>query len=64
VVQSDGHVTLEVADDGRGFDSSAADDGHFGLRILSDVARDAGASFRIASKPGEGTRVRLEAPIA
>jgi signal transduction histidine kinase len=64
VVQSDGHVTLEVADDGRGFDSSAADDGHFGLRILSDVARDAGASFRIVSKPGEGTRVRLEAPIA
>ncbi|MEA2441943.1 MAG: two-component system, NarL family, sensor kinase [Thermoleophilaceae bacterium] len=61
VVQTDGSVVLEVVDDGRGFEPSANGDGHFGLRILADLARDAGASFRVESAPGEGTRVRLEA---
>jgi signal transduction histidine kinase len=59
----DGTVVLEVADDGRGFavpDPGEASNGHFGLRILADLARDAGARFDIVSAPGEGTRVVLE----
>jgi two-component system, NarL family, sensor kinase len=62
VVQTNGRVALEVVDDGRGFDSSANADGHFGLRILADLARDADARFDVDSTPGEGTKVRLEAP--
>jgi signal transduction histidine kinase len=63
VVQTNGRVALDVADDGRGFDPAAAAEGHFGLRILADLARDAGASFDVASTPGKGTKVRLEAPV-
>jgi signal transduction histidine kinase len=64
VVQTDGRVALEVVDDGRGFDPSTAADGHFGLRILADLARDADASFDLESAPGKGTKVRLEAAAA
>ncbi|MCA0297204.1 MAG: histidine kinase [Actinobacteria bacterium] len=56
-------VVLEVGDDGDGFD--AADvlanpaDGHFGLRVLRDLAAAAGARLELAAAPGQGTRWRL-----
>jgi two-component system NarL family sensor kinase len=54
-------IALTVADDGRGFDvASARPEGHFGLSLLEDLARDAGATLELDSKPGEGTRVRVE----
>jgi signal transduction histidine kinase len=55
-------IALDVVDDGSGFDASkpAGDNGHFGLRILSDLARDADAELRIDSEPGKGTRVHVE----
>lgn len=59
-------VALEVADDGRGFDTDAGPEspnGHFGLRMLGDLVRDSGGSFDVVSAPGEGTRVRLEVPL-
>ena len=59
----DGHAVLEVVDDGRGFEPSAARTGHFGLRMLGDLARDAGGSLAVESRAGEGTRVRLEVPV-
>ncbi|MGO4254968.1 sensor histidine kinase [Marmoricola sp. RAF53] len=56
-------VVLEVADDGVGFDPAAAltapADGHFGLRVLGDVASDAGAELAVSSAPGAGCRWRL-----
>jgi two-component system NarL family sensor kinase len=64
VVQTNGRVALEVADDGRGFDPGAGASGHFGLRILGDLARDADADFVIDSAPGKGTKVRLETAVA
>ena len=69
VTTGDGRVTLEVADDGRGFTpaeapAANAPEGHFGLRLLADLARDSGADFELVSAPGAGTRVRLEAPIS
>src|SRR5205085_10858574 len=61
VVQTNGRVMLEVVDDGRGFDPDAASEGHFGLRILADLARGADATFDVDSAPGRGTKVRLDA---
>ena len=56
-----GAVTLEIADDGVGFDPTAVvPEGHFGLRVMADLARDAGASLAVSSRPGGGTRWRLE----
>jgi two-component system NarL family sensor kinase len=61
-----GAVTLEVADDGLGFDVAATtahpEEGHFGVRLLTDAAERLGASLRVASAPGAGTRWRLEVP--
>jgi two-component system, NarL family, sensor kinase len=53
---------LEVADDGVGFDPAAVPDGHFGLRLLADLAHDAGGRLEIDSAPGRGTTVVLELP--
>jgi two-component system, NarL family, sensor kinase len=61
VLQDGGRVSLEVEDDGRGFDMGGGrPDDHFGLNLMEDLARDADAELTITSAPGEGTRVRLE----
>jgi len=61
-----GSAVLEVLDDGRGFDraapSWAAADGHMGMRLMADVARDAGGSFTVSPREGGGTAVRVEVP--
>jgi two-component system, NarL family, sensor kinase len=60
------HAVLEVADDGAGFDPDEAEgrpNGHFGLRMMGDMVRDAGGSFDIVSAPGQGTRVRAEVAL-
>jgi len=62
-----GLVVLEVLDDGPGFDLSVLDgprEGHLGLRVLIDLAADAGAELAVASAPGRGTRWRLALPPA
>jgi signal transduction histidine kinase len=63
LTSADDTVLLEVADDGVGFDPAAVlgrpAEGHFGLRVLADVARDGGADLRVASAPGRGTRWQL-----
>jgi signal transduction histidine kinase len=61
------HLTaLEVDDDGKGFDPAAVlgnpAEGHFGLRILTDIAANAGAELLLATAPGAGCRWRLEVP--
>ena len=62
-----GHSTvLEINDDGAGFDPALAidnpEDGHFGLRILTDLAVNAGADLLLATALGAGCRWRLEVP--
>ena len=58
-----GSAALTIADDGRGFDSTRAPEGHFGLRLLRDLAADTGAQLEIESAPSRGTTVRVEAPL-
>ncbi|NGZ77766.1 sensor histidine kinase [Saccharibacillus alkalitolerans] len=51
--------TVEVADDGRGFDGDPlAAPGRYGLKIMADRAQEMGWRFELNSKPGR-TSVRL-----
>lgn len=63
---ADGRVSLTVTDDGRGFRASngAAESstGHFGVKLMHDLAADAGGELQIGPGPDGGTRVRLEVP--
>ncbi len=54
-------VTLEVADDGRGFDPALASGG-LGLASMRERAAAVGGLLRVSSAPGAGTRVRLAVP--
>jgi len=62
VETNDDRARLVVTDDGRGFDG-AADEGHLGLRVLSDLAHEAGGDLKLDSLPQAGTRVCIEAPL-
>jgi signal transduction histidine kinase len=54
-------LTLEVCDDGQGFEPSTAVRGH-GLDNLTQWAAEVKGSAAVESAPGAGTRVRLSAP--
>ena len=61
--ESGGPMVLSVDDDGVGFAAAEhAREGHLGLRVLTDLARDAGATLRLASAPGQGTHWQLRLP--
>jgi len=55
LVQNDGHLTFEVADDGAGFDPSRAHGS--GLTNMRDRVEAVGGTLEITSRPGAGTRV-------
>jgi signal transduction histidine kinase len=56
-------VVLEVTDDGSGFDPSSAQRRGLGLASMRQRAVAAGGTVRVVSAPGQGTTVRLEAPV-
>jgi signal transduction histidine kinase len=62
-----GVARLVVTDDGRGFAPEererAAAAGHVGLRLLEDLAAQAGGWLTVDSTPGAGTTVMLEVPL-
>ena len=60
-----GAVGLQVEDNGAGFQTGKASGGaeRHGLRNIRDRARGMGAKLSIDSKPGGGTRVRVELPV-
>jgi two-component system, NarL family, sensor histidine kinase DegS len=62
---ADDHWTLEIRDDGRGFDLGAvAARGRrsFGMQVMRERAELIGARFDVRSRPDGGTVVRLEIP--
>ena len=61
ILQSNGDVVVEVADDGVG--GASAERGS-GLRGLADRVEALGGHLHVTSPPGDGTRVRAEIPCA
>jgi signal transduction histidine kinase len=59
-----GTVTLSVADDGIGFDTSVEHLGHLGLGTMHQRATSVGGSTAVASELGAGTRVTVTVPVA
>ena len=55
-------LTLEVVDDGIGFDPSDPElrSRHLGLTSMEERARELGGALEVSSAPGAGTTVRLE----
>jgi NO-binding membrane sensor protein with MHYT domain/two-component sensor histidine kinase len=60
--QADDGVTLEVRDDGDGFDPAALKYEGNGLSNMKTRAQQIGARFEVVSSPGKGTRVVLHIP--
>ena len=50
---------LVVADDGQGFDPQKVPAGHWGLVGMRERAESLGASFRLETAPGQGTRIEV-----
>ena len=59
----DENLTLEISDNGRGFESSGINhetlrvEGHRGLASMTERMSLMGGTLQISSKPGEGTRI-------
>ncbi|MEY9929335.1 signal transduction histidine kinase [Catenulispora sp. GP43] len=58
----DDQVTLDVFDDGCGFDSAAATGGRFGLHGMRERISEFGGTLTIESARGEGTAVAVALP--
>ena len=55
---------LIIEDDGSGFEYHAEQEGnHFGLRIMRERAERLAGTFKIKSKVGEGTQIRVTLPL-
>jgi PAS domain S-box-containing protein len=61
--REEGRLVLEVRDDGRGFDRTAPRTDSLGLASMEERALALGGRLEIASRPGQGTCVRLECPM-
>jgi signal transduction histidine kinase len=62
IAATDDTVSIEVSDDGRGFDPAAVGPDHFGLRSMRGRVADLGGRLEITSTPGRGTALRVEVP--
>ncbi|MBT2443706.1 sensor histidine kinase [Streptomyces sp. ISL-36] len=59
-------VTLDVVDDGKGFDPASvrsSSDGGFGLPAMRSRAESLGGTFTVESAPGQGTAVAVCLPL-
>lgn len=56
-------LTLEVNDDGVGFDPGAKPSGGLGLTHMAEEVHRWGGTLAIDAKPGSGTRIRVEIPL-
>jgi signal transduction histidine kinase len=56
---SNGDVTMEISDNGVGFDAGQSFPGHIGLVSMAERAGSIGARLEVESTPGKGTTVRI-----
>jgi signal transduction histidine kinase len=61
--KGDGEICLLVQDDGKGFDPATGREGGHGMSNMRARAERIGASLRVASEPGHGTRIVANFPI-
>ena len=63
---ADGVLTLQVADNGRGFSSAdrsrRREEGHVGLHLLNNAVEASSGSLSLESEPGQGTSLMLTLP--
>jgi len=59
LVEKQGGITLEIKDNGKGFNPQEPGAGHLGLKIMEERAAAIGADLQILSEPAKGTRVIL-----
>ena len=55
-------VSIEVSDDGRGFDPAAVGPDHFGLRSMRGRAADLKGRLEVRTGPGRGTVLNVDVP--
>ncbi|HEY3359797.1 MAG TPA: sensor histidine kinase [Polyangia bacterium] len=60
---AEGHVTLEVVDDGRGFAPAALAGTGRGLAGMRERARALGGRFELEARPGAGAQLRMALPV-
>jgi PAS domain S-box-containing protein len=60
---SDGTLSLEVGDDGVGFDPNRTYPGHLGLKTMRERVVQLGGDLVIESAPGEGALVQVNVPL-
>ena len=56
-------LTLEIGDDGVGFDPAGEFPGHLGLHSMRERLAALGGSLEIESTPGQGARIRATVPL-
>jgi signal transduction histidine kinase len=62
LISTDGHLTFQIADDGRGFDTEAAAYGT-GLQGMADRLDAIGGTLEVTSAPRRGTTVTGRLPV-
>jgi len=65
IEEVDGRCRVTVSDSGKGFDVHATmdDPQTHGLLVVTDRLKLMGGTIDVESKPGDGTRVKIEIPI-
>jgi signal transduction histidine kinase len=62
ITRQERELTLEVGDNGRGFDPSAAFPGHLGLHSMQERAERLGGTLTIEGTPGRGAHIKVHVP--
>jgi PAS domain S-box-containing protein len=64
VVQEGEWLSIEISDEGKGFDRRKVSEKRYGLVGIRDRARILGGECEVESRPGAGTRVLVRLPLA
>jgi signal transduction histidine kinase len=64
LARQEGGITLEVADNGRGFNPTNTFPGHLGLHSMRERTERLGGTLAFESAPGQGTHILVRVPTA